>query len=589
MKQYMKMLILILIHLNFIKCSNVILKEVINEEILKNPDKCLKIILTNYFLQNTLYYVNNNNLSDNVTPSNTSPYIIFNTHNNNNNITNFLQNTSVNKILNYVLYIQTLEEFIEVLSKISEVPEWNPRGRFLIVMPSINNILNCFKIVYHYDMTQTIILLTKSMEMYKFNPFLENKYCKNKDTTLQKIKDCNTSHLYEFKIIKGCTFKVNVMDKLQSWPYVGPNFTTSPNPGIYIEVLKLLVDKLDLNVTYIVDSPELQYSILKGDITRLNNQLYNKTIDTFWSSLMTNPKEEYSKPFFIDPYLWIVSKPNTAESSVEALFSIFSSIVWLNILLALFLVATFYYIAHAWSSQKFIEKMQYSLLQIYNISLGNEIAITKKDKGVLKGIILMYFIYAMNINYAFQGRLISVLTHPHYDKGITTIEELLDSDIVPLVHEMFLPLFLSYNMTQAKQMHDRAITLSISGGAQRLQYIVKYRNVTSTILESVLQLYPKEKQQVNSLGTKFSSNVICQYKFRKGHPFLSVFDSIIDAVVTGGFVQKWLSDISVHSFKGEVQNKIVLTLHHLEAAYMLFSVGIFLSISVFFIERCFVL
>lgn len=75
------------------------------------------------------------------------------------------------------------------------------------------------------------------------------------------------------------------------------------------------------------------------------------------------------------------------------------------------------------------------------------------------------------------------------------------------------------------------------------------------------------------------------YAARKGYPLLLTLNAIIRGVREGGLHMKWSNDLEKIMFSSfEENDKVVLTLDHLQAAFFLLILGLTLALIIFMVE-----
>lgn len=137
--------------------------------------------------------------------------------------------------------------------------------------------------------------------------------------------------------------------------------------------------------------------------------------------------------------------------------------------------------------------------------------------------------------------------------------------------------------------NDRILALrsniSKAEAIDRLKGIVQNKEGATTVDESVLVMNPYLNKLFNNLGPYLTPSNKGLYYFRKGHPYIKPFNKISDAMWCGGFTKKLLADATVHIAEEIVENKVVLTLDHLEIVFIILLGGNFLGTVVFVVEK----
>jgi hypothetical protein len=202
------------------------------------------------------------------------------------------------------------------------------------------------------------------------------------------------------------------------------------------------------------------------------------------------------------------------------------------------------------------------------------------------------------INTAYQSSLISVLTDPRYDPAVDTLQKLLNSSmsygfvwrfhywynftndsLSKTILNNFIPCpKLDVCLRRIVSKHDFAIC----GGESHLLYLSQTKYCTF----GVPNFLPFSEEVVSILVTTF---------FRRGSVFLESFDRVIYRVVESGIIQKFWTDIKLRYVRNTDDDDlegadeddalaVVLTVQHLEGAFILLLSGLTCSLATFIIE-----
>ncbi|KAF5304153.1 hypothetical protein FQA39_LY01938 [Lamprigera yunnana] len=147
-------------------------------------------------------------------------------------------------------------------------------------------------------------------------------------------------------------------------------------------------------------------------------------------SVCSNTSYECSLPVLNNGLIWLVPTSNIIEA-LEAFKLIFKQIVWILILLSfLFTSIVWWYASKCKHHTSFIA----SLLDIYSATLFGSIN-TIPPFVLLRLIFAIYVFYAIHIQTLVTSNFIRLLTVPQYDHGITSLEELSQSQLPILTHK----------------------------------------------------------------------------------------------------------------------------------------------------------
>jgi hypothetical protein len=212
------------------------------------------------------------------------------------------------------------------------------------------------------------------------------------------------------------------------------------------------------------------------------------------------------------------------------------------------------------------------------------------------------------INTAYQSSLISVLTHPQFEPSVDTLEKLLDSQ---MPYGYVMPVKVWCNKAEGpstKQILDGGLEcptldhclkriistqdFAVCGSGLHTFYL-SYQKKYS--FSGVPKFVPFKDVMVSYFPSMF---------FRSGSPLLESFNRIIHRAVAAGMVNHFWEDIRLRDIghKKEDGEKdgdeddeeggsdaVVLTLNHLQSAFILLILGLAFGVIVFIIELlCFI-
>ncbi|KAF5301305.1 hypothetical protein FQR65_LT08924 [Abscondita terminalis] len=315
------------------------------------------------------------------------------------------------------------------------------------------------------------------------------------------------------------------------------------------------------------------YSMFKKVITFLNaTETFKDDLnDRFCfteSNLGLYPK--YPKTCIVqrDDTVWVVPSPRKIPP-IEVLKLIFDQYVWGAILLYFFLCRTDCVVDYVvWVCKQVPECL------------------------ALKVMFIVYVVYSVHIQTGFTSDLVDILTAAQYEKGITTLEELSDSDM-----PIFIPDTFMYRSYFNDDNSTKTIYNKIRKKATFVQNISEIVFALNNSFSYVFQQDTVQRVQIVlkiKLNTFIDNSLIGDYKTvlrtRPGSYFVNSFDKVFNILIETGFEDN-LNKVRENENKKKFyetfrvyNDNVVLTLHHVIAIFVLWICGVLISIVVFAAE-----
>lgn len=185
---------------------------------------------------------------------------------------------------------------------------------------------------------------------------------------------------------------------------------------------------------------------------------------------------------------------------------------------------------------------------------------------------------------AYQSQLISTLMKPFYEHQISTIDELLESDLFISLNPSLQTFQVYFNET----LGDRLVFCKTNEFC--LNRTAFSRDSATTRGEIPVKFFMKKyyldengKPMIAKL--KESSTIFLQYVLLRGHPFKDKFNSFLLRLNEIGLMKRWLSELQSMGYEDKhVNEKVPLTIGHLQAAFYLLILGELLASFVFLLE-----
>lgn len=313
--------------------------------------------------------------------------------------------------------------------------------------------------------------------------------------------------------------------------------------------------------------------------------LYNSKYDTIsfslTQSIIGRENLDYTGVLLSDSYAWIGPKPNEIPR-LQLLISLYHKNVWYLIITSL-LICTFVLWLTASISEKHYNDIFKCLAAMISATLtGNSFKVPKTL--LLKAILVLYMFYSMPICFLYQAKLMSALTVTRYDLELSSLEELVETNLTIYTHVVVNDMLSSLNDNRLVARALRNSKITDSDNFHRLEQISLYQNQSTVALLSSFMVVPSLKDQVTIIGTKYLVPVSATYPMKKGHILFTPINKMINRIIESGFVTQWMNERSKVVFLEETKEEIVLAIEHLWPAFLILFLGVGVSVFVFVLE-----
>lgn len=581
----------IILVLNFLQPSKSYINNTYYE---RTAAECLKITIRHLFPQNcSLVFLIGNYNAVMTSDVSKNPYIYFYLHENFIKIYQFHQK-------HFIFFVDSISEIQLAVHKMKNIHIWHSGissyGKFLIFLSTERiNVPNIFEQLWELDMTQIVLVIyemdTKVFTIASSSRYFEQNQCgkKAKKILYTPCTDILYSKFYPIpNKLSYCSLKVLAMDRLFNYPFIYKN-SENITTGLLIRPLHFIQDILNLSLVFLSDNDiGIQKKFIETQSSNLFNQLLdNRTVDVLCATPARNLKEYdyycHTDIYFHDNYIWVAPKPGKM-SNIKILATIYQAKTWI-ILSCVFILVTC-----VWSLRGSLKRGKLTAIDnffdIIKITLGQPISKTDLFLG-RRHLIIFYLIYSCEINWHFQCKLNSILTSPIYEKGLKSVEELINSKLTPWVLDnireglLFTNTSLSNDLYRKSQLRPHGIQET-----EALAFLIKNRNISTHILMVYLSTLPTYKDQVDLLGSDFLTILESSYATRLGNPIRHKMNKAIGKILSGGFDKKFVLDVQKVNFVKTVDDKVMLTLGHTQGAFLILGLGLVAAGFIFILELC---
>lgn len=375
--------------------------------------------------------------------------------------------------------------------------KFTPKGKFLIFTNSIEQITETFR--YFWDKSIINLVVVHDFGVYFSYPFWKQNDCGNLVDVNFMGNCCDVNFVFEKypRRLDGCTMKVLTLGKHIHMPYIQEENLFDEHPGVLVEPFRLITEKYGLNVQFIVPSDQIQDAFPDKSATMFEKDMYERKFDLLapepFRLLDTSLVFESSDVVFFEGNLWIVPKPQKL-SNVIIIMSLFTLRVWIIVFCVLITASITFWLMSKQKHETII--MIESILIVYRMTLSISIAKIPRSQ-LLRLLLLLYLIYAMHVNYFFQGKLSSVLTSPNYEPPVTSLDELAESGL-------YLIFYYEINMeTLGISLHPAASELysksiMYNGSLNRPEIVYYNRNYSTNAFVHDLNVTDALRTQVRT-------------------------------------------------------------------------------------------
>lgn len=503
-------------------------------------------------------------------------------HIDNLNMTIFSNHTYINNPMytkeltkNVIIYSLSLESVLNIVRNIKQL-------NILIYIPSTFNETKEFDKLKDLHLQEAHIIYPNETNYY-----LSSYYCINfcqADFAIKSHRCLDFKKFIYKQRYTGCNLTAFVWDKMYSYPYFRNVTNNLNNNGILLKPIMAISEKLSLNTKLITEPKENQLLLLNESF--FINEIVSGNIDTLvgTNSLSENGIRSlsYTDIFLYDPYLWIVPNPLPA-SKVQLLYYVYKSNVWYSILICFCLILFLSYGMANLLREPQIHEFIRNFIAMFNMTLAFNCHIWPKSE-TLRLLLINYLIYSTHICLIYQGKLISTITFPPLKPGIESLKQLAEENLTVLSHIQVIKSQRNIDDIPLVAKLLKQTKSTDETGVQRLYKVIKFRNVSTTIMKAYLDSFPKYSRMVHKLGSSLLLPLYFCYPMEKYNKLYEPFNRVMKRIIESGLNQKWVQDAKGHYFEVELKEKVALKWQHLEGVFIVMIIGLMASCVIFVLE-----
>lgn len=497
---------------------------------------------------------------------------------------------------NFILFSQNQEDLFEIIQNLkNEDAIWpncnNPTDKVVIVLLSYSNLREIFLKLWELNIINTIIIapVRENFKLIKANPFDNSNNCGKNIQKFTNILCSETNIKINFlnipKKLTNCSFKTFLFYKLYIYPLFGN--VSNGFSGVLLEPLKLVAERTDLNLIFLEDVGEkIQKQLINNNIYFVDNLIENNTMDyILYPVIAFMDTCNHTISYYHDSYFWVVPKERKL-SNVEILAVIFAWSTWIGIIVAISVISICWWYFIKLQNINARNTFVKSLMDMFSLALGYGLKNIPASVS-LKALLVAYLIFVIHIILYYQTKLSSLLTRPPFEKGINTIEELIDSNLVVKVLPYLKNRLANSTDAFTKRVYNKLIYRTHGEDYNVLDAIANYRNIASPILKIILEEYHSSK--VKAISKTFLVNFDTSIRHRIGDPLIPRIEQLLVYISESGFSVKWSRQCKKIVFQNEMEEntEIVLTFQHLQGSFVILVTGLCLAFLIFLAELFF--
>lgn len=525
------------------------------------------------------------------------------------------------------------------LEALKSWPCWNPRGRFVVLVRTLNSesrhllALSISETLWKMKkIVNIVILIPKSdafllkdsaggevnkLDIYTWFPYRAGNCAEPKDVVLLdhclldgRGKLSKDVSLFPSKVpnnLNGCPLRVSTT---HYEPYVIlTSNTTDTNDsaaysyrGLNTEYILLFGEAMNMTVEFL---PPAEGNFLESHLMQLVG-IMEGSADIAAGRFHLHPsviqEADPTTSFIFDIIRWYVPCPRPV-SKVEKVLGVFSSSVWLCMTVVFILMSFVFWRsadgphASAVTESQNFKKILYCVYVAWCVLMG--VSIPQMPTTWKLRTWFLYFVwYCFVMSTVFQAFFISFLVEPGYNKQIETFDELKKSRLSYCLdkvseHSHFYISYHEYRKFDSKRIDLRSVK-------DCLEYFFTNNNITmlatvnyAQFVASLLGLDPNSNKLFCTLDRdEYSAHAVMYLS--QGHPLLGRFNLLLRRSMESGLVAKYWSQLN---FKVYLQNiskaaacndcsemYFALSLFHLRIAFVVLGFGHILSFISFLTE-----
>nr|QMS80363.1 ionotropic receptor [Histia rhodope] len=522
----------------------------------------------------------------------------------------------------FVIIVDSYSEFTHAASRLIRLRNWNPHGKFLILLYSFDNIYYLkqieyiFTCLFRYNVLNVVVLVPhirniRATIIYTWEPFEPPKYCGYYNETAEnriKVADfCEKGHLKNNTTLFENVVPIDMMScvvnilAIEKQPFIGKDDNVQ-EANIERFLINEVLSTINMKTNYIITNKsrgERFYNEWNGALKKIVSKKFNVLLGGIFPDFDVHEDFQCSNTYLEDSYTWVVPRAHPRPPWV-ALTIIFHKTVWLSVLIGFTISAlSWKFLSTVSGDSTYYTSIDHCLLSTWLCILGLTTHIRPKKES-LRIFFVFFNIYCIIFITAYQTKLFDVLTNPSFEYQIANVEELIDSGLkfggFEELHDLF------YNSSDPFDNLIGSQWVIVENMSNAMVDVVVHRNFS--VLCSRLELTylsATMPQLSDSIGHHkyyaFKTNVFTvpiELIAMRGYALVEKFSEILEAFKQSGivsgirrhyvtFAERKRASI-ILKLQSQQNDVRALTIQHLQGGFLALVLGYVGGIIVFIVE-----
>ncbi|KAF5305467.1 hypothetical protein FQA39_LY01558 [Lamprigera yunnana] len=478
---------------------------------------------------------------------------------------------------NFVIYVRDSLSLTKIFYALSNSTIWHPinslKGKFVIITP-VNNTSELFPILWKkYILNVVVIHIDDTFRplVYVSDPHDIKNKCAQMAISLQ-AQECDSKVTFTklYRKFTGCTMQIALGGLIN---------LRRPNPDreFYLFYENLMRQYLKVSVEY------------AGKETTLTFFKDYSIVGIAYFPIFKFHGLEATEAILTTNMVWVLPLP-LLMSPLKALFTIYSSDVWILVVITFLIVSLcWWFISTFCKRQRTFSQLTDAVTKVTSITFSN-LAGREPTTFPLKCLLISYLFYIINMQTAYTCNLIRIFTSPPYEDGLNTLEDLAHSNITIYTTKALIKNYkkeLNFGTEVSAKLKSQFVT--VNSLKPKLIDVSIFRNCAVLIVD--YNLLSSGVRNVKSIvNNSFTGPIDIGFFAAEGHYFIRTFNQLIRILEESGIYQKQIKNFKESFLKyfnvteEENYKPTVLTVDHIYGVFILLGVGLGGACIIFFIE-----
>ncbi|XP_026753089.3 uncharacterized protein LOC113513294 [Galleria mellonella] len=335
--------------------------------------------------------------------------------------------TIVNK--GYIIFTRNVEELINKFIYFTRESQWNPNGRFLIIIKSLveAKLEDIFNILLKFHVVNVVVVNgTSDCDLYTYNPF-ENYGCGKHFTRIIHYGKCRkpaVDDIFPNKLTTGFR-NCLILIVAPHWPpySIDPNKNITAMTGIEQYMFQIISELENFELKYIFGYNAENFTTVNNNMSAVGSLalLQNNKVDVIIGGMMLiNSRADafdyiWGHLAYVDDLRFVVKRA-TDVAIWRNIYLEFQPTVWALLILTFVIYSIIFFALFSVKDKNSIMlKMWDSFFQH-----GHEV----RGRFPIRCFFIAWIWFAFLVNSYYQSSLVSLSTHPVKDYQISKEEDL---------------------------------------------------------------------------------------------------------------------------------------------------------------------